>query len=166
MEPDDVAFNARVAAESEDVPYRLILESLDSSYRRLCGALDELPACYADMDDGWVEAVVTGNTCDHYAEHLRELTAASAAPPTTDGVANSTESTLPSQDCPAIAFVDRKSCLRIRPVGRAFDRHQPSASFAQIWHWAIVADATKTNYGSERRGTDERTRFARTRRRC
>lgn len=73
VEPDDDAFNARVARESADLPDARVLATLDSSFARLHSALQELPDGYADDDDGWVEAVVAGNTNEHYAEHLPEL---------------------------------------------------------------------------------------------
>ena len=73
VEADDDAFNARVASETEDRSDDQVLSALDRSFDRLRVAVAELPPGFAAADDGWVEAVVAGNTFDHYAEHLDEL---------------------------------------------------------------------------------------------
>ena len=73
VEEDDDRFNARVAAETVDLPPDRILASLRASYDRLRGAVASLDALDAD---GWVEHVIAGNTYEHYDEHLREVDAA------------------------------------------------------------------------------------------
>ncbi|MCI0583353.1 MAG: maleylpyruvate isomerase N-terminal domain-containing protein [Chloroflexi bacterium] len=71
VEPDDDAFNARVVADTVDSPPDVVRRSLDGSYERLWAAIAALPA---DLDaEGWVEAVVTGNSIGHYEEHRSEL---------------------------------------------------------------------------------------------
>lgn len=76
VEPDDDAFNARVARESAELSDERVIATLDASYARLQAAIRDLPVGYGDDDEGWVEAVVAGNTYDHYPEHLVELAAA------------------------------------------------------------------------------------------
>lgn len=73
VEEDDDRFNARVEAETADLPPDRILASLRSSYERLRGAVASLDGL---DDDGWVEHVVAGNTYEHYEEHLPEVEAA------------------------------------------------------------------------------------------
>ena len=73
VEEDDDRFNARVAAETAELPHERILGSLRSSYDRLRHAVASLDGLDAD---GWVEHVVAGNTYEHYEEHLPEVEAA------------------------------------------------------------------------------------------
>ncbi|HSL75565.1 MAG TPA: maleylpyruvate isomerase N-terminal domain-containing protein [Candidatus Limnocylindrales bacterium] len=73
VEEDDDRFNARVAAETADLPPDRILVSLRASYGRLRDAVASLDGL---DDDGWVEHVVAGNTYEHYEEHLPEVQAA------------------------------------------------------------------------------------------
>ena len=71
VDSNDEAFNARVAAESIGLSRQRVVRALDGSARRLREAIAELPP---DLDDdGWVAAVVRGNTFDHYDEHRDEL---------------------------------------------------------------------------------------------
>lgn len=70
VEADDDAFNAHVAAEVEGLPATRLVGWVRASYRRLDDVLRALPRLDAD---GWVKAVVSGNTFEHYEEHEREL---------------------------------------------------------------------------------------------
>jgi uncharacterized protein (TIGR03083 family) len=70
VEADEDRFNARVAAEVEGLPAARLVEWVRASHDRLDRALRALPALDAD---GWVEAVVAGNTFEHYEEHTPEL---------------------------------------------------------------------------------------------
>ncbi len=70
VEADDDAFNARVAAEVEGMPAARLVDWARASYQRLDDALRAIPALDAD---GWVAAVVAGNTFEHYEEHAPEL---------------------------------------------------------------------------------------------
>jgi hypothetical protein len=72
----DDAYNARVVEESGDRSPDQIRHSLRRSYARLRGAVAELDATLDD--DGWVAAIVGGNTHEHYEEHQPELEAALA----------------------------------------------------------------------------------------
>jgi Mycothiol maleylpyruvate isomerase N-terminal domain len=79
LEPDDDVFNARIAAESEALEDDRVIADLDRSHDRFRTAVLELPTGFADTDDGWVEAVVGGNSYEHYPEHLEELDAMGSA---------------------------------------------------------------------------------------
>jgi hypothetical protein len=72
----DDAYNARVVEETRDRSPDQILHSLRRSHARLRGAVAELDA---RLDDGWIAAIVGGNTYEHYAEHQPELEAAVSA---------------------------------------------------------------------------------------
>jgi hypothetical protein len=71
---DDETFNAQVAAETAGRHAELVRADVHVSFERLRLALltfdPELDA------KGWVEAVVAGNTYEHYEEHREELRAA------------------------------------------------------------------------------------------
>jgi hypothetical protein len=70
----DDAYNARVVDETRDRTPDQILHSLRRSYARLRGAVAELGA---ELDeDGWVSAIVGGNSHGHYEEHQPEVEAA------------------------------------------------------------------------------------------
>jgi len=70
----DDAYNARVVDETRDRTPDQILHSLRRSYARLRGAVAELGA---ELDDeGWVSAIVGGNSYAHYEEHQPEVEAA------------------------------------------------------------------------------------------
>jgi len=71
VEADDDAFNARVAAETTDRSPEQVRTALIGSFDRLRAAIASLPA--ALDPDGWIEAVVSGNSIGHYEEHLPEL---------------------------------------------------------------------------------------------
>jgi hypothetical protein len=71
VEPDDRAFNARVAAEAAGLPPEHVVQTLEASARRLRDAIVELPPGLDE--EGWIEAVVGGNSFDHYDEHREEL---------------------------------------------------------------------------------------------
>lgn len=72
---DDEVFNALVAAETAGRHAELIRADVHASFERLRAALLTLDP---ELDTkGWVEAVVAGNTYEHYAEHHNELRAAS-----------------------------------------------------------------------------------------
>ena len=71
---DDETFNARVAAETAGRHAELIRADVHASFERLRLALLTLDP---ELDaKGWVEAVVAGNTYEHYQEHHDELRAA------------------------------------------------------------------------------------------
>jgi hypothetical protein len=71
---DDEAFNARVAAETAGRHAELIRADVHASFERLRAAVLALDP---ELDPkGWVEAVVAGNTYEHYEEHRDELQAA------------------------------------------------------------------------------------------
>jgi hypothetical protein len=81
VEPDDDTFNARVASESADRSDDEILDALHGSFRRLRDAIATLPPGSLQVDGGWAEAVIAGNTYEHYEEHLAELEVANAGRP-------------------------------------------------------------------------------------
>ncbi len=71
---DDEAFNARVAAEIAGRPPEMIRTDVHGSFERLRAAVLALDP---ELDPkGWVEAVVAGNTYEHYDEHRAELESA------------------------------------------------------------------------------------------
>ena len=71
---DDERFNAQVVAETAGRHAELIRADVHASFERLRLALLTLDP---DLDaKGWVEAVVAGNTYEHYEEHHDELRAA------------------------------------------------------------------------------------------
>lgn len=68
---DDDAFNARVIDETAGRHAELIRADVHSSFERLRVAVLALDP---ELDPrGWVEAVVAGNTYEHYEEHRAEL---------------------------------------------------------------------------------------------
>ena len=71
VEEDDDAFNGRVASEADGVDPEIIRADVRGSYERLREALQALDP--ALDDEGWVTAVVAGNTFEHYEEHVAEL---------------------------------------------------------------------------------------------
>jgi hypothetical protein len=74
---DDDAFNARVIDETAGRHAELIRADVHASFERLRAAVLALDP---ELDpQGWVEAVVAGNTYEHYAEHSAELRAAARA---------------------------------------------------------------------------------------
>ena len=65
---DDETFNARVADETAGRPPEMIRTDVQASFERLRAAILTLDP---ELDPkGWVEAVVAGNTYDHYQEHV------------------------------------------------------------------------------------------------
>ena len=71
---DDETFNAQVAAETAGRHAELVRADVHVSFERLRLALLTLDP---ELDaKGWVEAVVAGNTYEHYEEHREELRAA------------------------------------------------------------------------------------------
>ena len=71
---DDETFNAQVAAETAGRHAELIRADVHASFERLRAAILTLDP---ELDPkGWVEAVVAGNTYEHYEEHREELRAA------------------------------------------------------------------------------------------
>lgn len=73
-------FNAAIAAAAAGRPPTEVLAGLDASFGRITeavGALsDEQAAAHVEDGKSFVEAVVAGNTIEHYAEHRPELAAA------------------------------------------------------------------------------------------
>jgi Mycothiol maleylpyruvate isomerase N-terminal domain len=71
---DDDVFNARVIDETAGRHAELIRADVHASFERLRVAVLALDP---ELDPkGWVEAVVAGNTYEHYEEHAPELRAA------------------------------------------------------------------------------------------
>jgi len=71
---DDETFNAQVAAETAGRHAELIRADVHATFERLRAAVLTLDP---ELDPkGWVEAVVAGNTYEHYEEHREELRAA------------------------------------------------------------------------------------------
>ena len=71
---DDETFNAQVAAETVGRHAELIRADVHATFERLRAAVLTLDP---ELDPkGWVEAVVAGNTYEHYEEHREELRAA------------------------------------------------------------------------------------------
>jgi len=71
---DDETFNAQVAAETVGRHAELIRADVHATFERLRAAVLTLDP---ELDPkGWVEAVVAGNTYEHYEEHREELQAA------------------------------------------------------------------------------------------
>jgi len=71
---DDETFNAQVAAETAGRHAELIRADVHATFERLRAAVVTLDP---ELDPkGWVEAVVAGNTYEHYEEHREELRAA------------------------------------------------------------------------------------------
>ena len=74
---DDETFNAQVAAETAGRHAELIRADVHATFERLRAAVVTLDP---ELDPkGWVEAVVAGNTYEHYEEHREELRAAARA---------------------------------------------------------------------------------------
>ena len=81
--PDDVdAFNADVARRAEGRLPTEIIDELDRSWQRIEAVVPRLTGEQVAASDGWAEAVIAGNTYDHYEEHRGELR--SARPRTVD----------------------------------------------------------------------------------
>jgi len=71
---DDETFNAQVATETAGRHAELIRADVHATFERLRAAILTLDS---ELDPkGWVEAVVAGNTYEHYEEHREELRAA------------------------------------------------------------------------------------------
>ena len=71
---DDETFNAQVATETAGRHAELIRADVHATFERLRAAILTLDP---ELDPkGWVEAVVAGNTYEHYEEHREELRAA------------------------------------------------------------------------------------------
>jgi uncharacterized protein (TIGR03083 family) len=70
VEADEDAFNARAASDVEGMPAVRLVDWVRTSFGRLDAALRAVPALDAD---GWVQAIVAGNTFEHYEEHQPEL---------------------------------------------------------------------------------------------
>jgi len=71
---DDETFNAQVAAETAGRHAELIRADVHATFERLRAAVLTLDP---ELDPkGWVEAIVAGNTYEHYEEHREELRAA------------------------------------------------------------------------------------------
>jgi hypothetical protein len=73
IDDDDDAFNARVAEAAVGRADDRILADLDASFVQLRAAVEALPVSYLTSDDGWAEAVLAGNSYEHYVEHVAEL---------------------------------------------------------------------------------------------
>jgi hypothetical protein len=73
VEDDDDAFNARVTENAAGRADDDILADLDTSFTRLRAAIEALPAALRAAEDGWAEAVLAGNSFEHYEEHASEL---------------------------------------------------------------------------------------------
>lgn len=73
---DTDEFNADVVARTQERSARDVLDELESSHARLLTEIGKLEPAHLRADDGWVLAVVAGNSYGHYAEHHVELMAA------------------------------------------------------------------------------------------
>ena len=71
-EPTDV-INARAARAAIGRTTGEVLAAMDDSYRQVRRAVSRLTAAQLSARDGWVAAMIAGNTYDHYAEHLADL---------------------------------------------------------------------------------------------
>ena len=73
LRPTAIAFDA--SGLDQATPVRLYLYAFAdrATFERLRSSIAGLRPGYAALEDGWVEAVVAGNTFGHYAEHLDEL---------------------------------------------------------------------------------------------
>ena len=71
-EPTDV-INARAARAAVGRTTGEVLAAMDDSYRQVRRAVSRLTAAQLSARDGWVAAMIAGNTYDHYAEHLADL---------------------------------------------------------------------------------------------
>ena len=69
------AINARAARTAQGRATGEIVLGLDDSYRRLRHAVARLIDSQLPAHDGWADAVIAGNTYEHYAEHLPDLDA-------------------------------------------------------------------------------------------
>lgn len=66
-------FNARVMASHRLVGAEALVDELDTAFRSLRSELAKLSDEQTHANDGWVIAIVTGNTYGHYEEHAKEL---------------------------------------------------------------------------------------------
>jgi hypothetical protein len=70
---DTDEFNARVASEATARSARDVLQDLDDAHTRLVKEIEQLTPEQIKANDGWVGAVVAGNSYGHYGEHHTEL---------------------------------------------------------------------------------------------
>ena len=66
--------NARAARSAAGRTAGEVLFNLDDSYRHAHRAVARLTDEQLLAHDGWAAAMIAGNTYDHYAEHLADLT--------------------------------------------------------------------------------------------
>jgi len=78
-EHEDV-INARAARAAEGRTAGEIVQGMDDSYRRLHRLIGRLSNAHFETHDGWVAAVIAGNTYDHYQEHRADLEVKVAPP--------------------------------------------------------------------------------------
>jgi hypothetical protein len=70
------AINARAARTAGGRTTGEILMGIDDSYRRLRHQAERLTDAQLAAEAGWAAAILAGNTYEHYAEHLADLSAA------------------------------------------------------------------------------------------
>jgi hypothetical protein len=66
-------FNAAVVERTRGRDAREVIGELDTAHRRIVGEIGKLIREQIHANDGWVVAVVAGNTYGHYADHLDEI---------------------------------------------------------------------------------------------
>jgi hypothetical protein len=75
-EPEETdVINARAARAAVGRTTGEILAAMEDSYRQVRRAVGRLTDAQLSARDGWVAAMIAGNTYDHYAEHLADLEA-------------------------------------------------------------------------------------------
>jgi uncharacterized damage-inducible protein DinB len=67
------AINARAARAAVGRTTGEVLAAMEDSYRQVRRTVDRLTDVQLAAHDGWVAAMIAGNTYDHYAEHLADL---------------------------------------------------------------------------------------------
>ena len=65
--------NARAARAAAGRTSGEVLQGMEDSYQRLRREVGRLTDAQLAMHGGWAEAIVAGNTHEHYAEHLPDL---------------------------------------------------------------------------------------------
>ena len=66
-------FNAEVVARTKGREGAEVLRELDDAHRRLVREIEKQPDAYLALNDGWVPAIVAGDSYGHYAQHHTEL---------------------------------------------------------------------------------------------
>lgn len=73
-EPEETdVINARSARAAVGRTTGEVLAAMEDSYRQVRRAVDRLTDAQLSARDGWLAAMIAGNTYGHYAEHLADL---------------------------------------------------------------------------------------------